>query len=77
MLQQIVYAIPDRPECEVLVDGEWWFGEVRMATQMDDGTWVANVEWGGPDGNRLDEFPAERVRKTELDWSRGRNVGGG
>ncbi|WP_067428588.1 hypothetical protein [Nocardioides jensenii] len=70
--QQIVYPIPDRPECEVLVDGGWWFGEVRMWTQDDDGSWSANVSWTRNTETRLDAVPAARVRPVENDYSRGR-----
>jgi hypothetical protein len=56
----------DRPMAEVLVDGEWRPAEIRMWTQEDDGSWTANVSWSsGPFENRLDVFPAERLRPVD------------
>lgn len=72
MAQQIVYNIPDRPECEVLVDGEWWFGEVRMWTQDVDGAWTANASYSRDGLTHLGTFPADQLRPVEGDYSRGR-----
>lgn len=65
----------DRPDVEVLVDGVWCPGEVRMQTQLDDGTWELNVQWQpvGEQTRRIDTFPAELVRADTVDRSRGRS----
>ena len=59
-----VHEPADRPDVEVLVDGEWCVGEVRMQWQEDDGLWWAQVQWRPPGTHtrKLDNFPAERVR---------------
>jgi hypothetical protein len=58
-----VYPPADRPEVEVLVDGTWYPGELRMWTQGEDGSWSANVMWSRASGeNRLDTFPSDNVR---------------
>ena len=58
-----VYSPADRPEVEVLVEGAWYTSELRMWTQSKDGSWFANVTWSRAHGeNRIDIFPAERVR---------------
>lgn len=55
----------ERPEVEVLVDGAWYYGEVRMQTQLDDGSWEFIVEWvERPGDRRLDTFSASAVRPT-------------
>ncbi len=57
-----VYSPADRPEVEVLVDGAWFYGELRMWTQHRDGSWWANVMWSSAVAeNRLDTFNAEDV----------------
>ena len=62
-MSQTVYSPADRPEVEVLVEGTWHYGELRMWTQHRDGSWSANVMWTRAHGeNRLDTFPAENVR---------------
>ena len=65
----------DRPDGEVLVDGAWWQGELRMWTQHDDGTWTAKVQYQPPDGDSLviRTFPAGEVRAA--DSARGRHEG--
>ena len=58
-----VYPPADRPEVEVLVDGTWHYGELRMWRRSEEGSWLANVRWTRAQGeNRLDTFPAEKVR---------------
>ena len=76
VLQQIVHMNPlERPNVEVLIDGTWCYGQVRMQTQLDDGTWEINVQWfsEAEHTNRIDTFPAERVRPDTVDRSRGRS----
>ncbi len=60
----------DRPEVEVLVDGTWHYGELRMWTQHDDESWSANVVWSRAHGaNRLDTFLAETFgRWAAVEW---------
>lgn len=64
MKTRTVYRPEDRPEAEVEVDGTWYYGEVRMWSVDDDGTWHAQVKWSAPDGNRIDTFPQDRVRQS-------------
>ena len=64
--QRIEYSSPlDWPDVEVLVDGGWRPGEVRMQTQIDDGTWELNVQWRAQEGEDhppgSTPFPAEQV----------------
>lgn len=62
MPKPYVFRPDDRPECEVLVDGTWFPGEVRMWTETPTG-WVAEVGFNtGPAQNRIDSFPFEDVR---------------
>jgi hypothetical protein len=67
--QHIVHKPADRPDVEVLVEGTWCPGEVRMSTQLDDGGWVFSVQWRPPgtDTRRLDTFPKGQVRKDTVD----------
>lgn len=74
MARQIVYSIPDRPECEVLVDGHWWYGDLYAWAQDNDGGWTATVSWTRNGERRLGPFPADQVRPVETDYSRGRTV---
>jgi len=64
MAHHIVYKPHERPDVEVLVDGVWFPGELRMWTQRDDGTWSADVRWSEGTGasSRLDTFPADQIR---------------
>jgi hypothetical protein len=43
-----VFKPDDRPDVEVLVDGAWCDGELRMWTQREDGSWWGNVAWRPP-----------------------------
>jgi hypothetical protein len=38
VMTQTVYPPADRPEVEVLVEGTWHYGELRMWTQHRDGS---------------------------------------
>lgn len=59
-----VYAPADRPDVEVLVDGDWLPGEARMRWIDDAGIWWYQVQWRPPGTNtrRLDNIPASSVR---------------
>lgn len=65
----------DRPDVEVLVDGAWLAGEVRMQTQRDDGSWVLEVQYRlpGEHSSRIDSFAAELVREDTVDRGAGRS----
>lgn len=61
-MDPVSYRPDERPEVEVLVDGVWFPGELRMWFQHEDGSWRENVMWSRvPGENRLDNVPAERV----------------
>jgi hypothetical protein len=52
---------PTRPNGKA--PGTWFFGELRVRTQHEDGSWSANVMWSHAHGeNRLDTVPAAHVR---------------
>lgn len=70
--QPILYAPDERPDVEVLVDGQWCPGEVRMATELDDGSWSHNVQYRTDAGQFVATFPGDQVRKDTVDRSRGR-----
>lgn len=58
-----VYSPADRPDAEVLVDGEWRSAEIRMWSRDDAGSWFAQCDWNEAPGiNRIDTFPADQVR---------------
>lgn len=65
------YPAKDRPEVTVEVDGNWYDGDLYAWNERADGWW-AMVRWTGPDGNRLDHFPAVRVHRVDYcPWFRG------
>jgi hypothetical protein len=58
-----VYRPGERPDIEVLVDGVWREGELRMWIQREDGTWWAQVTWrSGPGSSRIGTFHEIDVR---------------
>ena len=63
-MHNVVYKTGwDRPLVEVLIDGVWYPGELRMWTQHDDQGWTANVSWTSKPGSTfLTTVPAEQVR---------------
>lgn len=63
-----VYRPDERPDVEVLVDGQWRSGELRMV--HDDGR--LNVQYRLNGDVYLDNFPAERVRRDTVDRAGGR-----
>lgn len=70
------YTGLDRPDVEVLVDGRGWVaGEGRMRWQDEGGCWWLEVTYRSAEHNssEIDSFPADRVRKDETDYSRGRS----
>lgn len=73
-----VYAIADRPDVEVLVDGIWCPGQLRMWAPEGQAGWLADVQYQPPGthNNALGTFTPEQVRADTVDRSRGRSVGG-
>jgi hypothetical protein len=65
MPEPVVYRAADRPDVEVLIDGTWHPGELRMWSPRADGNWEGNVMYStGPAENRLDTFPEDRIRRV-------------
>lgn len=64
--QQIVYKAGERPLIEVLVDGRWLPGELRMWLQHEDDSWTAQVKYSDEESYTfIETVPADRVRKDE------------
>jgi hypothetical protein len=58
-----VYRSHERPDVEVLVDGVWRVGELRMWHQDADGAWLAQVQWRPDEPTRIiGTFPADSIR---------------
>ena len=62
--QHRVYRPKERPDIEVLVDGVWCVGELRMWSQREDGSRQGDVQWraNGEPIRRLDTFTADLIR---------------
>lgn len=60
--QRRVYPPDERPDIEVLVNGQWLVGELRVWTQQEDGSWWGDVRYRlrGPT-RHLGSFPAAQV----------------
>jgi hypothetical protein len=71
--EPIVYEPIDRPPVEVLVDGTWCYGVLRMWKDTPTG-WVGDVMYFPPGENsgHYDDFPADRIRPDTVDRSYGR-----
>lgn len=69
----IVYKPIDRPPVEVLVEGTWCYGVLRMWKDSPDG-WVGDVMYflPGETSGRYDDFPAHQIREDTVDRSYGR-----
>ena len=66
-MRHTVYRPAGRPEAEVLVDGAWYYAEVRMWTHDRDGSWSAQVTWSRSAGeNFIDTFRSDDVRPLAL-----------
>lgn len=64
--QQIVYKPAERPLVKVQVNERWYDGELRLWLQHTDESWTAQVKWTDDEHmNRIDSFPADRVRKDD------------
>ena len=60
MTNERVYRPTERPDVEVLVDGVWRVGELRMSRQDDDGSWLGQVQYRPDEPTRvIATFPAE------------------
>lgn len=68
-----IYAPAERPDVEVLVDGEWLVGELRAWFPVGDDEWVAQVQYrpAGTTTRQIDRFAAGDVRP---DMSVGRST---
>jgi hypothetical protein len=64
----------DRPDVEVVVDGVWCPGELRMWTQDADDNWTAQVQYRPPGSfsRVIGAFGADQVREDTVDRSHGR-----
>ena len=60
----VVYTGEDRVEIEVQdLSRVWRYGELRSWHQASDGSWSGMATWSsGPSHNRIDRFPADRIR---------------
>lgn len=69
-----VYPPGERPDVQVLVDGVWCAGELRMWSLDEAAAWWGSVSWRRPGelSSKLDRFPADRIREDPTDYSRGR-----
>ena len=64
-----LYRPDERPDVEVLVDDEWWPGELWEWRQDDAGAWSGFCSWqrGPGQGRHTDVFPGERIRPDTVD----------
>ena len=64
MAEPIVYLAHERPDVEVLWEGVWCPGELRMQRQDVSGQWLCNVQFRRPGelSSHIDTFPASEVR---------------
>lgn len=72
MAEPHVYAVDERPDAEVLVDGRWWPAELRMRTERADGYWY-NAAWHRKGQTHLDTFHQDAVRGDQVDRAKGRS----
>ena len=70
-MEHRVYAPHERPDIEVLLDGVWLTGELRMWSQREDGSWWGNVQWrpANDPTRMIGTFPAERIREDTVNRS--------
>ena len=73
MPEPIVYLAQDRPDVEVLWEGVWCPGEVRMVRWVD-GAELHQVQYRRPGvlSSHIDTFPASQVRGATVDRGAGR-----
>ena len=72
--EPIVYLADDRPDVEVLWEGTWCPGELRMQRQDVAGQWLCQVQYRRPGelSSHIDTFPASEVRANTVDRGAGR-----
>ncbi len=59
------YRPDERPDVEILIDGQWCRGELRQWSVADE-LWSAQVNWRRDVGETfIDTFPADRIRLDE------------
>lgn len=64
VVNDVVYHPADRPDVEILHDGQWYAGELRMWTRTKGG-WAGQVQWHRGVGDTLiDTFPADQIRQA-------------
>ena len=70
MPEPIVYLAQDRPDVEVLWEGVWCPGEVRMVRWVG-GAELHQVQYRRPGelSSHIDTFPASHVRSDTVDRS--------
>ena len=63
--EPIVYLAQDRPDVEVLWEGVWCPGEMRMQRQDSSGQWLCNVQYRRPGelSSHIDTFRSSEVRR--------------
>jgi hypothetical protein len=66
-----VWSPAERPDVEVLVDGQWWPAELRMRSQRADGYWY-QATWHRDGHTFIDHFHQDRVRDDTVDRAAGR-----
>ena len=60
------YRPDERPDVEILVDGQWCKGELRQWSVDAEQRWSAQVTWRREVGHTyIDTFPADRIRLDE------------
>ena len=66
MPEPIVYLAQERPDVEVLWEGVWCPGELRMQRQDAAGQWLCQVQYRRPGelSSHIDTFRPRRSGKT-------------
>lgn len=58
------YRPHERPDVEILIDGQWCKGELRQWSVDADENWSGQVNWRREVGQTyIDTFPADRIRQ--------------
>lgn len=73
MPEPYLYTHEDETSVEVLVDDQWWPAELRMRTQLADGSYRYNTAWTRDGQTRLDTFHQDQVRPDTIDRAAGRS----
>ena len=77
MPEPIVCLAHERPNVEVLWEGTWCLGELRMQRQDATGQWLGQVQYRRPGelSSHIDTFPPSQVRAGTADLGAGRVSG--